>query len=93
MVQISQEGGMVSLKKRGLRRLTRYPSLISILELAICLAGKAHVSEMKLNLNIFSLRLQIPLTSYCLFYFLFIYFRQVIYFILFRQVILFSRSP
>jgi len=35
MVQSSQEGGTVSLKKRGLRRLLRNPSLISIPELAI----------------------------------------------------------
>jgi len=55
MVQSSQEGGMVSLKKTGLRRLLRYPSLISILELAICLVGKTHMANMKQKLNFFSL--------------------------------------
>jgi len=28
-----------------------YPSLLFILELAICLVGKAHVTKMKLNVN------------------------------------------
>jgi len=60
-------GSTVSLKKRGPRRLPRYPSLISILELAICLLGKAHVTKMKLNLNFFPLALQIAQTSYCIF--------------------------
>jgi len=50
MVQSSQEGGAVSLKKKGPRRLPRYPSLISIPELAICLVAKVHVTEMKLSL-------------------------------------------
>jgi len=62
MVQSSQ-GGTVSLKKRGPRRLPRYPSLVSIPELAICLVGKAHVTKMKLNLNFFPLGLQIPQIS------------------------------
>jgi len=48
MVQSSQERGTVSLKKGGQRQLPRYPSLISILELAICLHGKVHVTKMKL---------------------------------------------
>jgi len=50
MVQRFQ-GGHGSLKKDGPRRLPPYPSLTSILELAICLVCKAHVSKMKLNLN------------------------------------------
>jgi len=49
MVQSSQEGDTVSLKKRAPRRLPRYPSLISIPELAISLVGKAHMTKMKLN--------------------------------------------
>ena len=60
-------GGTVSLKKRDPRRLPRYPSLISIPELAISLVGKAHVTKMKLNLNCFPLGLQIPQISYCIF--------------------------
>jgi len=63
MVQGSQ-GGTVPLKKKSLRRLHRYPSLISIPELAICPAVKAHVTK---NLNFFPLRLQIPQISYCIF--------------------------
>ena len=43
------KGCTVSLKKRGPRRLPRYPSLISIPELAICFVGKVHVTKMKLN--------------------------------------------
>jgi len=66
MVQSSQ-GGHVSLKKRGPRPLPRYPSLISILELAICLVGKAHVITMKLNFNFFPLGLQIQQISYYIF--------------------------
>jgi len=42
-------------------------SLISILELAICLVGKTHVTNMKLNLNFFPLGLQIPQISDCIF--------------------------
>ena len=61
------EGGTLSLKKRGPRRLPPLPSLISILELAICLVGKAHVTKMKLNFNFFPLGLQIPQISYCIF--------------------------
>jgi len=57
----------VCLKQRGPRRLPRYSSLISIFELAICLVGKAHVTKMKLNLNIFPSGLQIPQISYCIF--------------------------
>ena len=49
------------------RRLPRYPFLISIPELGISLIGKAHVIKMNLNLNIFSLGLQIPQISYCIF--------------------------
>jgi len=36
----AREGGTVSLKKRGPRRLPRYPSVISILELATILLAK-----------------------------------------------------
>ena len=54
-------------EKEGPRRLPRYPSLSSILELAICLVGKAHVTKMKLNLYFFTLGLQIPQPSYCIF--------------------------
>jgi len=61
------KGATVSLKKRGPRRLPRYPSLISIPELAICLVGKAHVTKMKLDLNFFPLGLQIPQISRCIF--------------------------
>jgi len=57
-------GGTVSLKKGGSRRIPRYPSLISVLELAICLVGKAHLTKMKLNLNFFPLRVQIPQISH-----------------------------
>jgi len=53
VVQTSQEGGMVPMKKRRPRRLPRYPSLISIPELAICLVGKTHATKMKLNLIFF----------------------------------------
>jgi len=63
----SCKGGTLSLKKRGPRRQSGYLSLVSILELAICLIGKAHVTEMKLNLNFFPLGLQIPQISYCIF--------------------------
>jgi len=59
MVQSSQKGHGIS-EKKGPRLLPRYPSLISILELAICLVGKAHVTKMKLNLNFFPVGLQIP---------------------------------
>ena len=58
MVQSSQGGHGIS-EKDVPRRLPPYPSLISILELAICLVGKAHVTKMKLNLNFFPLGLQI----------------------------------
>jgi len=61
------KGGTVFLKKRDRRWLPRYPSLISIPELAISLVGKAHVIKMKLNLNFFSLGLPIPQISYCIF--------------------------
>ena len=54
-------------ENRGPRRLPRYPSLISIPELAISLVGKAHVTKMKLNLKYFPLALQIPQISYCIF--------------------------
>jgi len=47
------EGGAVYLKKRGLRRLPRYSSLLSIPELAISLVGKALMTKMKPNLNFF----------------------------------------
>jgi len=67
MVQSSQEGHTVSLKKWGPRRLRPYPSLISILEVAICLVGKVHVTKLKLNLKFFPLGLQIPERSYCIF--------------------------
>ena len=54
--------------KKGPRRLPRYPSLISIPELGICLVGKAHVTKMKLILTYFSLLGdQIPQTSYWIF--------------------------
>ena len=66
MVQSSQ-GGTVSLKKRGPRRLPRYPSLISIPELAICLVGNAHVTKMKLDLNFFPLGFQIAQIRRCIF--------------------------
>jgi len=49
------KGGTVSLKKRGPKRLP-HPSLISILELVICLVDKAHVTKMKLNLNFFPIK-------------------------------------
>jgi len=55
MVQSSQGGHGIS-EKDGPRRLPPYPSLISILELAISLVGKAHVIKMKLNLNFFPIR-------------------------------------
>jgi len=48
-------GSTVSLTKRGPRWPPPYPSLISILELAICLVGKANVTKMKLNWNFFPL--------------------------------------
>jgi len=54
------KGGHGISEKEGQRRLFGYPSSISILELAICLVGKAHVTKMKLNLNFFALGLQIP---------------------------------
>jgi len=63
----SSQGGKVSLKKRSLRRLPRYPSLISISELAISLVGKSHMIKMNLILNFFPLGLQIPQISYCIF--------------------------
>jgi len=57
----ARKGATVSLTKRGPRqsgprRLPRYPSLLSILELAICLVGKEHVTEMKLNVNFIPIR-------------------------------------
>jgi len=61
------KGGTVSLQKRGARRQPPYPSIISILELGICLVGKAHVSKIKLNLNFFPLGFKIPQISYCVF--------------------------
>jgi len=66
MVQSSQ-GGIGFSEKDGPRRLPSYPSLISIIELAICLVGKAHVNKMTLKLNFFPLGLQIPQISYCIF--------------------------
>jgi len=60
------KGGTVFLKKRGPRRMSRCLSLISIPELAISLVGKAHVTKMKLNLNVFPLGLPIPHASYCI---------------------------
>jgi len=53
VVQSSQGGGHGISEEDGPRRLPPYPSLISILELAIWLVGKAHVTKMKLNLNVF----------------------------------------
>jgi len=50
MLQSSHNGARC-IFKRGPGRLTRYPFLMSIPELAISLVGKAHVSKMKLNLN------------------------------------------
>ena len=44
------------MKKRGPRRLPRYPFLISNPELAISFVGKTHVAKMKLNLNFFPSR-------------------------------------
>jgi len=67
MAQSFQEGGTVSLKKKGPRRLPRYPSQISIPKLAICLVVKAYVTKMKLNLIFFLLGLKILHTSYCIF--------------------------
>jgi len=55
------------LKRGSPRRMPRYPSLLSIPELAISLVGKAHVIKMNLKLNFFPLGLQIPQTSYCIF--------------------------
>jgi len=63
----SCNGGTASLKKIGPRRLSRYPSLVSILELAIWLVGKAHVTKVKLHLNFFPSGLRIPQISYCIF--------------------------
>jgi len=47
--------------------MRRYASLVSILELAICLVDKAHLTKVKLNLNFFPLGVQIPQISYCIF--------------------------
>jgi len=66
MVQSFQGGARIS-EKDGPRRLPPYPSLISILERAVCLVGKAYVSKMKLNLNFFPLGIQIPKIRYCIF--------------------------
>jgi len=66
MVQSSKRGDGIS-EKDGPRRLPPYLSLISILELAICLVGKAHVTKMKLNLNFFPLELQSPQIRYYIF--------------------------
>jgi len=66
-MQSSQMGGTVSLKNRGPRLLRRYPPLLFIFELAICLVGKAHVTKMKLNLNFYPLGLQIAQISHCIF--------------------------
>jgi len=52
----SSQGGHGISEKDGPRRLPRYPSLISIPELAISLVGKAHVTKMKLNSNLFPIR-------------------------------------
>jgi len=51
--KLSGAGHGISGKKVP-RRLPRFPSLISIPELGICLFGKAHVTNMKLILNFFS---------------------------------------
>ena len=67
MVQNSQAGGTVSLKKRAPRRLPRYPYLISNPQAAISFPAKAHMTKMKLNLNLFPLGLQIPQITYCIF--------------------------
>jgi len=67
MVQSSQTEGTVSLKMKGPRRRPRYPTLISILKLAICFVVKAHVIKMKLYLNFFPLGLQSPQVSYYIF--------------------------
>jgi len=61
-------GSTIFLKKRVPRRLPRYPSRISVLELAIGLVSKAHVTKMKLNLIFFPLEHKIPQTSYCIFW-------------------------
>jgi len=55
------------MKNCGPRRLPRYPSLISIPELAISFVGKTHVTKMKLNSNFSPLGLQIPQISFCIF--------------------------
>ena len=64
-----QKGGHGISEKEGPRRLSGYLSLISILELAICIVGKAHVTKMKLNLNFFPLALQLPQIILKLLYF------------------------
>ena len=46
--------------------MPRYPSLLSIPELAISLVGQAHVIKLNLNLNFFPW-LQIPQISCCSF--------------------------
>ena len=56
MVKSSQVGGHGISEKDGTRRLSPFPSLISILELAIRLVGKARVTKMKLNLNFIPIR-------------------------------------
>jgi len=63
MVQSSQ-GGVWYLWKRGAEATASLSSLISIPELVISLVGKAYVTKMKLNLNFFSLGLQIPQIRY-----------------------------
>ena len=56
-MQSSQGGWVHGISETdGPRQLPPYPSLISILELAICLVGKAHVTKMKLNLNFIHIR-------------------------------------
>jgi len=50
------KGGHGISEKDGPRRLPPCPSPISILELAICLVGKAHVTKMKLHLNFIPIR-------------------------------------
>jgi len=63
----SLKGGHAISEKDGPEATASSSSLISILELAICLVGKAHVTKMKLNFNFFPLGLQIPQISYCIF--------------------------
>jgi len=65
-VQSSQGGARIS-EKEGAETTASISFAISILEFAICLVGKAHVTKMKLNFNFFPLGLQIQQISYCIF--------------------------